>query len=849
MSADTTTSEKDTHANTFNRPFTFPDSSIHEGVTYPAPLRTRTTPSPHPTFKTHSSAHTTQTAGRPTTSPRARLPSHLTTSPISPPPTSSSLSPPPLNIRPPPPSRGLVSWEQRGIHHARTKSLRDSMRKSGESGQTSATERVKVAMQVPKGANISEWKEETRTPTPVTIVEEGPPEHGAGRGLQDEAANKEGPEGVKDDRPGVLRTAEVSDDKWRRGVGTSSIIPRAPAIVSNAAAEFNHLQIRAAPNAPNDYTPVPLDCPADRPSIRSAGELSAEETSWLDTRRNKTVDAMRDLFQRIAIPAFDAPAYITDHANNQSALPNIAIAASGGGWRALLNGAGAIAAFDSREESSTSPGHLGGLLQSSTYLAGLSGGGWLVGSLFNNNFTTVSALLNDPSNTVWRFENSVFQGPDRGSIQLVDSARYFDTISDQVRGKRDAGFARSLTDYWGRALSFQLINATDGGPGYTWSSIALADHFAQGDAPFPVLVADGRAPGESLISGNATVYEFNPYEFGSWDPTTFGFVPVEFLGSNFSNGLLASSEDCVRGFDNSGFIMGTSSSLFNQFLLNLNNTDIPNFARSFIANVLESIGQDNNDIADYSPNPFYGYNNLTSRNAQSSRLTLVDGGEDLQNIPLQPLIQPNRHVDVIFAVDSSADTSNSWPNGTALIATYERTLDPSGIANGTSFPYVPDTESFVNLGLNRRPTFFGCNSSNTSSVTPLVVYLPNSPYVFQSNISTFTPSYSIDTRNAIVQNGYDVVTMANGTVDPQWPVCVGCAILSRSLERTETDVPDACSQCFQRYCWDGTTNSTAAAPYEPALRDEAISGAVGKRKDVTIAAVVLAVSTVLLGSM
>lgn len=29
-------------------------------------------------------------------------------------------------------------------------------------------ERVKVAMQVPKGANISEWKGETRSVTPVT---------------------------------------------------------------------------------------------------------------------------------------------------------------------------------------------------------------------------------------------------------------------------------------------------------------------------------------------------------------------------------------------------------------------------------------------------------------------------------------------------------------------------------------------------------------------------------------------------------------------------------------------------------------------------------------------------------
>lgn len=613
------------------------------------------------------------------------------------------------------------------------------------------------------------------------------------------------------------------------------------------------MRSRALPNAPNGYTPEYLDCPSSRPSIRNAEGLSAEETSWLDTRRNNTLDPLRDLLRRIGIPGFDGPGYISDHETNQSALPNIAIAASGGGYRALLNGAGAIAAFDSREENSTTAGHLGGLLQSSTYLGGLSGGGWLVGSLFINNFTTISALLNDPSETVWRFDQSIFEGPDKGSIQLLDTADYFRTIENQVRDKRDAGFNRSVTDYWGRALSFQLINATDGGPAYTWSSIALADNFAQGNAPFPVLVADGRAPGEMLISGNSTVYEFNPYEFGSWDPTTFGFAPLAFIGSNFSNGVLAQSEQCVRGFDNAGYVMGTSSSLFNQFLLNLNNTSIPDFAKPFVATVLESFGQSNNDIADYSPNPFYGFHNSTNNNAQSGRLTLVDGGEDLQNIPLHPLIQPNRHVDVIFAIDSSADTGTIWPNGTALVATYERNLNASGIGNGTSFPSIPDTNSFVNLGLNTRPTFFGCNSSNTSSITPLVVYLPNSPYVFHSNISTFTPSYTRETRNGMVQNGYEVATMGNGTVDQQWPVCVGCAILSRSLERTNTPVPDACTQCFQRYCWDGTTNSTDPAPYDPPFKGQGIgaetSAAVSKTGDVTVVAVILALSTMFLGAI
>lgn len=339
----------------------------------------------------------------------------------------------------------------------------------------------------------------------------------------------------------------------------------------------------------------------------------------------------------------------------------------------------------------------------------------------------------------------------------------------------------------------------------------------------PILIADGRAPGETLISGNTTIYEFNPFEFGSWDPTTYGFVPLEFLGSNFSGGVLAESEHCVRGFDNVGYVMGTSSSLFNQFILNVNQTSIPQLAKHFVSDILGQFSESDNDIAQYHPNPFYGYNTKTSRVYQEPALSLVDGGEDLENIPLHPLIQPFRHVDVIFAVDSSADTDNYWPNGTSLVATYERSLngtsaDGGNLANGTSFPAIPDQNTFVNLGLNTRPTFFGCNSSNTSSPTPLVVYIANSPYTYQSNLSTFDPSYNTSQRNLIVENGYNVATMGNGTVNSTWSVCVGCAILQRSMERTKTAIPQVCTQCFSDFCWDGTVNSTTPAEYEPAYK-------------------------------
>ncbi|KZF26182.1 lysophospholipase Plb1 [Xylona heveae TC161] len=572
---------------------------------------------------------------------------------------------------------------------------------------------------------------------------------------------------------------------------------------------------RAFPDAPNNYVPAAVNCPSTRPAVRGAKTLSPEEQSWLEKRRNNTIDPMKDLLGRLNITGFDINSWFAAHGTNASTLPNIGLAFSGGGYRALMNGAGAIAAFDSRTNNSTSSGHLGGLLQASTYVAGLSGGSWLVGSIFTNNFTTVTDITSQNTGDFWQFGNSIFKGPPKSGIQLLNTAQYYSNIYDEVSNKEDAGWHISLTDFWGRALSFQLINATDGGPAYTFSSIQDDPQFISGDIPMPIIVADGRAPNQTLISGNSTVYEFTPYEFGTFDPTVFGFVPTRYLGSNFTAGQIPSNDKCIRGFDNAGFVMGVSSTLFNQFLLQINSTSISPSFKKALTKILQDVGEDNNDIADIYPNPFYHYNSLSNPGANATTLTLVDGGEDLQNIPLQPLIQPERSLDVIFAVDSSADTTTYWPNGTSLVATYQRSLNGTGIGNGTAFPYIPDQNTFVNLGLNTRPTFFGCNTSNMTGPGPLIVYLANYPYVFNSNVSTFQDSTNNTERNAVIENGYDVVTMGNATTDAQWPVCVGCAILSRSLERTNTTWPSVCEQCFSKFCWDGTVNSTQPEGYAP----------------------------------
>jgi lysophospholipase len=362
--------------------------------------------------------------------------------------------------------------------------------------------------------------------------------------------------------------------------------------------------------------------------------------------------------------------------------------------------------------------------------------------------------------------------------------------------------------------------------------------------PMPILIADGRNPGEVVISGNATVFEFNPWEFGTFDPTVFGFVPMEFLGSKFQAGRLPANEDCVRGFDNVGFVMGTSSSLFNNALMLLANAKLPDFVRSALDRILVNLGRDNNDIAVYDHNPFFQFAQRSSPFADETSLYVADGGEDGQNIPLHPLIQPARRVDVVFAVDSTADSNLSWPDGSSLIATYRRSLNSSGIGNGTAFPSIPDNNTFINLGLNSRPTFFGCDSKNITGPAPLIVYIPNLPYVTFSNVSTLDLQYSNSKRDIMIENGYDVVTMANGTRDANWSACVGCAMLSRSMERTQTPVPDICRTCFKTYCWDGTLNSTKPPVYAPSiiLSELKVRGAAPRPSNPGIFAVTAAVA-------
>ncbi|KAH3672807.1 hypothetical protein WICMUC_004029 [Wickerhamomyces mucosus] len=552
-----------------------------------------------------------------------------------------------------------------------------------------------------------------------------------------------------------------------------------------------------------DYAPGKVSCPSDASFVREANALSSQESEWLDKRHTQTQPALKEFLTRAGISDFNIEDFFDDASSNIT----IGLAFSGGGYRAMLNGAGQLSALDSNTRNANELG-LGGLYQSSTYLAGLSGGNWLTGSLALNNWTGIEDLVyHDEGDGVWDLSHSIF---DEGGWNIFKTLGRFSAISKELSAKKSAGYKTSITDIWGRLLSYQFFGSNnEASSGLTFSTIKDTEIFQSGYVPFPISVADGRVPGTFIINLNSTVFEFNPFELGSWDSSFKAFTDLQYIGTPVNNGE-PTSDYCIQGYDNAGFVLGTSSSLFNQFMLQLNTTGITGLLYDIIEDFLAGLSDADDDIAVYNYNPFYNTTFGSSETAlKSDDLYLCDGGEDLQNIPITPLLQPEREVDVIFAFDNSADTDDHLPDGASLVATYERQF--AGIANDNAFPYVPDTNTFISKGLASRPTFFGCYSSNLTELSrtpPLVVYIPNTPYSTWSNTSTFQMQYSNDEKYTIVQNGFEVSSRYNLTIDSDWQKCVSCAIIQRELENTKQEQPAECQQCFDKYCWDGSLDTS-----------------------------------------
>lgn len=525
--------------------------------------------------------------------------------------------------------------------------------------------------------------------------------------------------------------------------------------------ESGNLEERAT----NGYAPVQGKCPSTS-LVRPATSLNSQESSYVSSRKSKANAGLASWLKK-------------QGSFSTSSLPVVALASSGGGYRALLSTAGVVQGLDIRDSNVGTSGVYQGL----TYESGLSGGSWFLSSLAGNNWPTVTSLKTG----LWEsaFQDSLLLPSNLLSISSIGT--YAETTAD-VAAKQKAGYDVTIVDPYGRLLSAQLLYGSDGGVSDRLSSLTSLSNFTAHNVPYPIITttSDFPAKGQCYPTLDSPIFEFHPYEYGSWDSGVSAFANTQYMGTNMKGGKPVSSSSCTTNYDNLGYIFGTSSDVFNgacEQIASSNNT-------SDLAEVLEAIvtatskAQINDEFGIY-PNPFYQYSR-SSMVSGDKLLTLSDGGETLQNIPIWPFIQPERNVNVLIASDNSADTTDNFPNGTEIHQTYLR-AQATGLKK---MPFIPDVSTFVSEGLNKRATFFGCNETGTM----FIVYLPNVNYTFPSNEPTAKLEYTKAETDGMIANGVEIATQ-NG--DKQWPFCFACAIKNADGKK----LPKGCNACFKKYCY------------------------------------------------
>lgn len=583
-------------------------------------------------------------------------------------------------------------------------------------------------------------------------------------------------------------------------------------------------------NSVTDYAPqTNVECPdfstesLVRTWMPQNQTLHPREDDYINTRaQNVLPKAWKDWLGDGSRMGYDLSSL------NATQWPKIGIALPGGGLRAAQYAAGALSGLDARNKTAKDAG-TGGLLQVASYITGLSGGSWITGSLFFNDFPTLHNLVLGDGSTLdgWKLDLP-FATPD-GSNLFSDNNQYFyGSIIWSIMAKAQKGIDTSLTDPWARMISYHFLNQTTRanfftndsahGAGQLWSNIPLIPSYQQYLTPFPIVVADSRPVGSNLTTAldlESTVYEITPLEIASYDPSLSAGMNLTFAGTHLSNSKAENGSACVTGFDQAGFIMGSSASLFNQILDFAHNT-IDGFSDNdangllyTLRRQLDEVRTRADDVANW-PNPFSGIKLNTFQDANATWLELLDGASNSENVPYAPLFVRKRALDVIVTLESSAD-NNNFPNGSSPITTAKR-LSTILQSSHQQFPPIPATpEDFISTGVNARATFFGCDPESTADY-PMVIYLPNAPPINGDDPITNTATFQLTYTHKHTQLFLDAVqkltiegfTPNANTPDSNFGTCLQCAAFDRARMRLSPAPPrsDICTQCFKQYCYD-----------------------------------------------
>ncbi|KAI0093717.1 FabD/lysophospholipase-like protein [Irpex rosettiformis] len=596
-----------------------------------------------------------------------------------------------------------------------------------------------------------------------------------------------------------------------------------------------------------NYTPTFYECPSGQTFVRNASQsLSSEEAAWLQKRRPNVVQALQTYLNTVGIQGLNISEYISAVNGTGSAVPTIGLTWSGGGTRSESSDYGQMRAFDGRVAAAVDA-RTGGLLQATTYVAGLSGGATGLGPVAIADFQNIEVMLQ----------------------QGLLSTKVNQSAFAEIAGKAEQGFDVTVADIFGIDLNYYAMkdpsNNSVNPLSRLWSDITAFSNFSTGLSPMAIImyneVIPKGLPGHNSFEGilipadnarlEGTIYEASPFEFGSWQGRGSAFVKTQFLGTNFSNSQPVNNT-CVQGFDSAAFMVGSADSAINYwYAQSKSNGTVGQFAKrnsdganssmsskmpyppnedqleqmklekattaevDALPEYAQLLGNQTVDQILYAswPNPFID-SNYTDKNLRSQdSLYLVDGSEYGQENPIVPLIQPARTPDFIVVNDAcGSELSSGWQNGTNFINTADWAKK-----QGLPFPKVPTVNTMLNLNHTLFPTFYGCFEENV----PLVLFAADAPYTEYSNLtSVATIEYSDEQHEKLWNNTLAIYSQPQNlqpNVTSDFPTCIACGAIYRSLQRLNMSIPDVCNTCFQDHCWNGTVDNSQPGFLAPPL--------------------------------
>ncbi|KAJ7771442.1 lysophospholipase catalytic domain-containing protein [Mycena metata] len=587
------------------------------------------------------------------------------------------------------------------------------------------------------------------------------------------------------------------------------------------------------------YTPQVVPCSPHFSLVREASaasghSLSSGEQAYIDARRKDALPgAFRSYVKNLISTGQDIPPTLKSiFYGARGASPSYGLALSGGAFRAGLFEAGAFTTFDGRNTTSNFAG-FGGILQGAEYAAALSGGGWFITAFSQANMPTIPELVFGPTNPSADNQYGGFNIAFDVLTPFTNNTQnqgFIGGLILETTGKGSVGNPVGLADAFGISLARHFVNGTNAanlldfdtalhGTGQLFSGIAKVPAFQSHNLPFPIVLStllsnhgnlNDSIPGEVVPLSN-TKFEYNIFEFGSYDPSLGAFIPMENLGT-------VNKSSCVVGFDEIAFVLGSTGDIFPKVnasaALAPNNPTVLEFQASVAA--FQQLHPQKNIRLDSAliPNAFEGRQGFTE--TKEEFLSLGDGGIDGANLPLQPLLVKARGVQAIIAIDVSSDTDDNFADGSAIIAEAKRAALFPGAYN---FPRIPDTQAeFAAQNLTTHPTFFGCDEAQD---IPMILYFanggppPGKPAI--TNASTSQLSFpDLGLVQAIIDQAGETVARGrpqNGEVrDGLFPVCVACALADRERSRLGLKRDAQCDVCFDRYCYrPGQYQSTSSS--------------------------------------